>query len=176
MLAVARIFVLLSLALAAGNSAVIAQGVDDLQYADDYDRLMQIDKVTDSAKKAEQLIVFYKGRPKLDSRLRIFADNRFDLALKDLNKKQNYALLKKLSQSAIALRPKFGEAWLYYGVALKNEAKFDEALDAFAKSSIIESPRQSDAKIQLDLAYRGTHKGSLVGEDKLIAKAKAELK
>jgi hypothetical protein len=174
MLAMARIFVLLALAFAAGNSAVLAQDAEDIRYQEDYDRLQEIVKVSDPAKKADQLLGYYKGRPNLDSKLRVFADSNFANALLALMKQP--ALVKKFSQTAIALRPKFGEAWFYYGVILKNDSSFDEALMAFAKSSLIENSLQTKAKQMLDATYRGTHKGSLIGEDKLIAIAKAELK
>ncbi len=175
MLAVARIIILLALALAAGNSAVLAQdSAAELRYQEDYDRLQEIVKISDPAKKAEQLVAYYKGRPNLDSKLRVFADSHFANALKDLIKKPD--LVKKLAQNAIALRPKFGEALFYYGIVLKNENLFDEALTALAKSSVIEHLLQTKAKELLDTTYRGVHKGSMVGEDKLIAKAKAELK
>jgi hypothetical protein len=174
MLAVARIFVLLALALAAGNSAVLAQEAEEIRYQEDYERLQEIVKISDPAKKADQLVAYYKVRPNLDSRLRVYADSNFGNALKDLIKQPD--LVKRLSQNAIALRPKFGEALFFYGVVLKNESKFDEALEAFAKSSVIENSRQPEAKQLFNTTYQGTHNGSLVGSDKLIGKAKAELK
>jgi hypothetical protein len=173
MLAVARIFVLLALALAASNSAVLAQDAEDIRYQEDYDRLQDIIKVSDPAKRADQLVSYYRGRPNLDSKLKVFADGNFGNTLQALMKQPD--LVKKYSQSAIAARPKFGEALFFYGVVLKNEGKFDEALDAFAKSSLIESTRQPQAKQLFDTTYRGVHK-SLVGKEKLIEKAKAELK
>jgi hypothetical protein len=173
MLAVARIFILLALGLTAGNLAVLAQDAEEIRYQEDYDRLQEIVKISDAAKKADQLVAYYKGRPKLDIKLRAYADSNFGNALNDLMKQPE--LVKKLALNAIAVRPKFGEALFFYGVVLKNESKFDDALMAFAKSSIIENSRQSQAKQLLDTTYRGVHNGSLVGQDKLIAKVKAEL-
>jgi hypothetical protein len=174
MLAVARIFVLLVLALAVGNSTVLAQDAEEIRYAEDYERLQEIIKVSDPAKKADQLVAYYKARPHLDSKLKVYADSNFGNALKDLIAQPD--LVKKLAQNAIALRPKFGEALFFYGVVLKKESKFDEALAAFAKSSLIESSRQPEAKQLFNTTYQGTHNGSLVGSDKLISKVKAELK
>jgi hypothetical protein len=173
MLAASRILVVLALALAAGNWALLAQNIESPEYADNYDRLQEIVKISDAGKKAEQLVTYYKGRPNLNPQLKMFADSNFGNALKDLM--TNPELVKKLAQSVLAVRPKFGEALFFYGVTLKREGKVDEALEALAKSSLIESTRQTEAKTQLDLAYREAHK-SLVGEDKFIAKIKAELK
>jgi len=119
-------------------------------------------------------VAYYKARPHLDSKLKVYADSNFGNALKDLIAQPD--LVKKLAQNAIALRPKFGEALFFYGVVLKKESKFDEALAAFAKSSLIESSRQPEAKQLFNTTYQGTHNGSLVGSDKLISKVKAELK
>jgi hypothetical protein len=173
MLAVARIFVLLALALAAGNWAVLAQDIESPEYAENYDRLQEIIKISDAGKKAEQLVAYYKGRTNLHPKLKAFADSNFGNALKDLM--SNPEMVKKIAQSALAVRPKFGEALFFYGITLKREGKMDEALEALAKSSLIESTRQTEAKQQLDVAYREAHK-SLVGEDKFIAKIKAEMK
>ena len=174
MLTVARIFILLILVLSAGHSAVFGQTAEEIRYQEDYDRLQEILKISDRARQADQLVAYYKGRPNLDARLRVYADSKFGNALNDLMKQPS--LVKKLAQSALAVRPKFGEALFFYGVILKNESKFDEALMAFAKSSLIENSRQTQAKQLLDTTYRGTHNGSIVGENKLIEKAKAEIK
>jgi tetratricopeptide (TPR) repeat protein len=176
MLAKARLFVLLVLAFSAGHSVVFSQNVDDIQYREDYDRVNQIIKISDPARKADQLLAFYKGRPNLDIRIRNFADSNFTSSMEALIKLQNYALVKKVALSAASMRPKFAEAWFLYGVALKNEGKIDEAINAFAKSCAIESLVQAKAKQLLDNAYRAKHNGSLIGEDKLIKQAGSELK
>ncbi len=176
MFAAVRFFFLLAFVFTAGSSAVFSQDVDDLQYKDDYDRLHQIIKITNSAKRAEQLLAFYKGRTNMNVQLRDYADSFFAKDLETLLKQQNHALVKKFSQGAIAVRPKFAEAWLFYGTALKNEKKMDEAVQAFAKSYAIKSPVQTRAKQLFENAYRDTHKGSLVGSDKLVKQLQAEMK
>jgi hypothetical protein len=174
MMAVARISILLSFALAAGNWAVRAQDAEEIRYQEDYDRLQEILKISDPAKKADQLVVYYKGRPKLDSRIRVFADSNFGNTLNSMLKQPD--VIKKLVLGALAVRPNFGEALFFYGVILKNEGKLEEAAVAFAKSSLIENSRQPQAKQLLDPTYRAAHKGSIVGEDKWLNKIKAELK
>jgi tetratricopeptide (TPR) repeat protein len=176
MLAAARFCLLLAIAFAAGSSAVFAQDIDDPQYNEDYERMQQIIKISNPEKRVEQLLVFYKLRPKLNSQIRDYADGYFIKDLRALLGQQKYAQVKKICQGALAIRPKFAEAWFSYGVALKNENNLEEAVMAFTKSYVIQSPIQKDAKAQLDLAYRAAHSQSLVGEDKLIKKVKEELK
>jgi hypothetical protein len=179
MFAVVRFF-LLALAFAAGNSAVFSQDVDDLQYKDDYDRMQQILKINNPSKRAEQLLVFYKGRSNMDPQIRNYADSYFVKDLESLCSQQDYALVKKITQGALAVRPKFAEAWLFSGVVLKSENKIDEAVMAFAKCYAIsyanKSPVQTKAKQLFDNAYRAAHKGSLVGSDKLLKKVQEEMK
>jgi hypothetical protein len=173
MLAVTRIFILIVLAFAAGNWAVLAQDIESPEYAENYERLQEIVKISDPAKKAEQLVAFYKGRSNLNPQLKAYADSNFGNALKDLMSSPD--LVKKFAQGVLAVRPKFGEALFFYGIALKRDGKMDEALEALAKSSLIESTRQNEAKQQLELAYREANK-NLVGLDKFVAKIKAEMK
>jgi hypothetical protein len=175
MFAAVRLF-LLALALVAGNSVIFAQNVDDLRYKDDYDRMQQIIKIANPAKRAEQLLVFYKGRSNMDPQIRDYADGFFVKDLESLLSQQNFALVKNISQNALTVRPKFAEAWLFSGVVLKSEKKMDEAVMAFAKCYAIKSPVQNKAKQLFDNAYRSAHNGSLVGSDKLIKKVQAEMK
>jgi hypothetical protein len=176
MLARAQFFVLLALSFCAGSLVVIAQD-DEERYQEQYDRVVnQIAKVSDPAKRAEQLLAFYKATPNMDSRIKPFADDLFTKDLNALMTQQKMIVVKKLSESAIAVRPKFAQAWFFYGIVLKSEKKFEEASIALAKSYVIPSLIKNDAKNQLDLAYREAHKGSMVGEDKLIKKIEAEMK
>jgi hypothetical protein len=111
----------------------------------------------------------------MDSRIRDFLDFYFKQDLSTLSGQQKFALVKKLSQEALAGQSKSGIALFFYGISLKSENKMDEAINALGKSSLIPSIIQSDAKKQLDLAYRAAHQGSMVGQPQLLKKLKAEL-
>ncbi len=176
MLAGIRLFFMMTLIFAVGIGAVASQSEgEESRYEQDYNRIQQIVKISDSAKRAEQLASFYKGRTRMDSKISDYANFYFTQDLKVLMDQRKYALVKKFSQDALSTQPKFAEAWFFYGVTLKNENKLDEAITALAKSYALPSAIQTEAKKQLDLAYRAAHKGSMVGLDKLIKKTKAEL-
>jgi hypothetical protein len=176
MLARAQLIVLLALSFGAGSLFVFAQDDED-RYQEQYDRVVnQIAKVADPAKRAEQLLAFYKATPNMDPRIKPFADDLFTKDLNALMTQQKMLVVKKLSESAVAVRPKFSQAWFFYGVILKSEKKYEEASIALAKSYVIPSTIKDDAKKQLDLAYRAAHNGSMVGEDKLIKTIEAEMK
>jgi hypothetical protein len=180
MLARAQLIVLLALSFVAGSLVVFAQDDED-RYQEEYDRVVnQIAKVKDPARRAEQLIAFYKSTPNMDPRIKPFADDLFTKDLNELMMQQKMTVVKKLAESAVAVRPKFAQSFFFYGVILKSEKKYEEASNALAKSYVIasasKSPIKDDAKKQLDLAYREAHKGSMVGEDKLIKKIEEEMK
>jgi hypothetical protein len=83
----------------------------------------------------------------------------------------------ELSELMIGLRPKLGETYCFYGIALKNKKRYPEAMDALAKSYVMKNNKlAAKAKEVLDLVYKGVNKGSLVGQDALIKKAQQEVK
>ena len=90
-------------------------------------------------------------------------------------KQNNYIAMKGLCERVLKIRPRFGEAYLFYGVALKRDKKIDEALKAFARAYGIDNPLKAKAKQQLDVTYRATG-GSLSGQDKLVKDAMKGLK
>ena len=173
-----RLFGFYILVLASALSTVHAQEatIDEIQYKEDYDRIQKIIKVNNLVKRADQIIKLYEERSGLNPQLRDYTDGILANDLESLLKQGNYIAVRGLSERALKVRPKFGSMYLYYGVALKNDKKIEEALLAFAKGSLIKGPYQARAKQQFDLAYRSTTGGSLVGQDKIIDKAKEELK
>ncbi|MBN1570938.1 MAG: hypothetical protein JXA73_24075 [Acidobacteria bacterium] len=148
----------------------------DIKYQEDYDRIQTIIKTSNVIKRAEKMVNFYGERRDIDSKLRNYADNLFARDLEALTKQSNYIAVRGLCEQALKIRPKFGEVYFFYGVALKNSKKIDEAMDAFAKGASIPNPLSTKSKQQLDLAYRAVHGGSLVGQDKLIKNAMKDLK
>ncbi len=166
-------FILLALAFSVSKAQ--EGSVEDIKYKEDYDRIQKIIKTRAPVARAEQILDLYDERPDMDSRLRQYTNDIFSKDLESLLKQNNYIALRGICEHAIKVDPDFGEVYLYYGVALKNEKRIEEAMIAFAKGYLIKNPLQTRAKQQLDLAYRSLHKGSLVGQDKIIEKAKAEL-
>ena len=173
-----RLFGFYILVLASTLPAVYAQEgtIDEIQYKEDYDRIQKIIKVNNLVKRADQIIKLYEERSDMNSQLRDYTDGILANDLESLLKQENYIAVRGLSERALKVRPNFGSMYLYYGVALKNDKKIEEALLAFAKGSLIKGRYQARAKQQFDLTYRSTTGGSLVGQDKIIEKAKAELK
>ena len=165
------------LILASALPAVCAQegSINEIKYKEDYDRIQNIVKINNLVKRSDQIIKLYEDRKDMNPQLQDYTDGILADDMEGLLKQGNYIAVRGLSERALKLRPKFGQMYLFYGVALKNEKKTEEALLAFAKGSLLKSRYQARAKQQFDITYRSTTGGSLVGQDKIIAKAKAEL-
>jgi hypothetical protein len=149
--------------------------LSDIKYKDDYDRIQNVVKMSDPAKGADRMVQIYKDSPDMNSQLRDYADNIFAKNLESLMKQGNFVAIRGICERILKMRPKFGEVYLFYGVALKNEKKMDEALLAFARGASIKNPLQGKSRQQLDVNYRQVHK-SLIGEDKFIKDAMKDLK
>ena len=121
------------------------------------------------------MVALYGDRRDMDSKLRDYADNIFARDMEALMKVNNYIALKGICERVLKIRPRFGEAYLFYGVALKRDKKIDEALKAFARAYGIDNPLKAKAKQQLDVTYRATG-GSLSGREKLVKDAMKDLK
>jgi tetratricopeptide (TPR) repeat protein len=162
---------------AAFLSAAVAQEetLEDFKYKEDYDRIQSIAKTTDIVKRAGRMVTLYSERKDMDSKLRDYADNIFAKDMEALMKLNNYIALKDICERVLKVRPRFGEAYLFYGVALKRDKKIDEALKAFARAYGIDNPLKAKAKQQLDITYRATG-GSLSGQEKLVKDAMKDLK
>jgi hypothetical protein len=167
-----------ALIFALGFSVLRAQdsALEDIKYKEDYDRAQAITKVTDLQKRTDRMILMYKDRPDMSDQIRTYLDGLFIRDLDSILKQQNWTLLKSLSERAVKIRPKFGEAYLYQGVALKNEKKNQEAMAAFARCYVITNQFQKKAKQQLDVLYRAENGGSLIGQEKLVKQAAKDLK
>jgi tetratricopeptide (TPR) repeat protein len=148
----------------------------DIKYNEDNERIQKIVAGTQPLKRADQFITLYKERPDLDDKLQAYVDAYFIRDLEALSKQKDFASIRSLCERAVKARPKFGAAYMYYGLALKQDGKLDAAINAFAKCFVLPNPYQQRAKQQLDGSYRAKNGGSLVGEDKLIEAVKKELK
>jgi hypothetical protein len=148
----------------------------DIKYKEDYDRIQAITKISDIVIRADKMVAFYSERHDVDSKLQDYIDNLFARDLETLTKRANYVVVQGVSERVLKLRPRFGEVYLFYGVALKNSKKVEEAMNAFARGASIPNALSTKAKQQLDIAYRAVNGGSLVGQDKLIKNAMKDLK
>ena len=157
--------------------AAVAQdeSLEDFKYKEDYDRIQSILKTADVVKRSERMVTLYGERKDMDTKLRDYADNIFAKDMESLMKLNNNIALRGICERALKVRPRFGEAYLFYGVALKRDKKIDEALKAFARAYAIDNPLKAKAKQQLDITYRATG-GSLSGQDKLVKDAMKDLK
>ena len=61
-------------------------------------------------------------------------------------KQGNLSVVKGLAERVIRVNPKFGAVYLYYGVALKNENKMKEAMNAFRQMPLASKPISTKSK------------------------------
>jgi tetratricopeptide (TPR) repeat protein len=147
-------------------------------YREDYERVTKIVAITDVVKRAEHLATFLKERP--SSKMAEYAEANYFAVLDTLGKQGNNPALMSLSERLISLQPKLGETYYFYALALKNNSKFNEAMDALAKCYVLKnrlSPRARDA---LELMYKARNSrldsvGINAGVQKLIKQAEAEV-
>jgi hypothetical protein len=145
--------------------------LEDIKYKDDYDKIQRIIKIKNLITKSDQILALYKERPDMDQKLKVYIDSIFLQDLENMLNQRNFIALRNITERAVAIRPQFGEVYLYQGTAFKSENKLQEAIDAFAKCYVVTNPLKNKAKLQLDLVYRAANKGSLIGEEKVISKA-----
>jgi len=157
------------------TAAAQDESLEDFKYREDYDRVQSITKITDPVKRAERMLALYGERRDMKAELRDYADNFFARDLDTILKQNNYVPLKSLCQRALKVRPRFGEAYFFYGIVLKREKKIDEALTAFARAYGIDNPLKAKAKQQLDITYRSTG-GTLASQEKFVKEAMKGLK
>ena len=148
----------------------------EIKYKEDYDRLQKIAAITNPSKRADLLVKFYREKPDLEPRLKQYADSLFLTDLDALMKQQNFIAIRGLTERVLQIRPKFGEAYFFHAVALKNDKKIEEAMQSLARCYVIKNPYQKRAKQLLDVTYRDYNKGSMVGLEKIINQANQAMK
>lgn len=74
---------------------------------------------------------------------------------------------------ALKSAPQNDAAYLYLGLSYWRLQKLDEAMDAFAKGTVLEKQNSAKAKEYLEQIYKTRNNGSLDGLDQVLAKAKA---
>jgi tetratricopeptide (TPR) repeat protein len=143
------------------------------KYRDDYEAYQRIMAAPDAVKRGEQLIAFISKGP--SPKLLPTAQASLFQIMDGLIKSENNEPLLALSEKYIKVKPKVGETYYCYGIALKNLKRFEPAMDSLAKCYLIKNPLSTKAKDFLDFVYKGQHRGSLAGEEQVIGKARAEV-
>jgi tetratricopeptide (TPR) repeat protein len=127
----------------------------------------------DATKRADALLQFLRERP--NSKIVDYAQGNYLQILESQAKAERYPLVITLAEKMIKARPRVGETYYFYGAALKNVQKIPEAMDALAKCSVLRNAAQRKAREFLEFIYRSQNKGSLIGLDKLLKRAEAEI-
>lgn len=143
------------------------------QYREDYERVMKITAIADPAKRADALLTFTKERH--DSKMSDYVRDNLLSILDSFVKAEKTELLQSISDRYIRLRPGVGETYYFLGVALKNQRKWSEAMDALAKCIVLKNRISGKAREFLEYIYKGQNRGDLTGIDKIIKKAQADL-
>ncbi len=161
-----------------GMSNISAQDetLADIQYREDYDRIQEIVKINQIVTRAIRLLELYEERRDMDPQLVAYVDGVFTRDLQSLMRQKDYNALKRICERVVRARPIFGQPYFFYGAALRQEKKMDEAMDAFAKCFVITNPLQKKARQLLDITYRGLNNASLIDQDKIIDRARKELR
>ena len=169
---------LLILVISMGSSRLSAQDEQESpeakQYREDYERLQKTMAISDPLKRADGLLVFMKDRP--DSKMSDYVQGNYLQVLEGLAKAEKYPLVVTLSERFIKQRPRVGEAYYFYGAALKNTGKVPEAMDALAKCAVMKNNNAArKAREFLEYIYKSQNQGSLVGIDRVLKKAQDDL-
>jgi hypothetical protein len=160
---------------AIGVSGIRAQeeeSAETKQYREDYERIQKVMTITDQVKRADQLLLFLKERS--NSKMTQYAQDNYMLVLDNMLKQKNNVALMALSKRMIEARPRLGEPYYFYGVALRNDIKRPEAMDAFAKCVALKSKLSARARQDLEALYK-LQNGNLNGIDNYIKKAQDEI-
>jgi tetratricopeptide (TPR) repeat protein len=142
------------------------------QYREDYEIYQKITAVKEPLKRADQLLQFLQERPK--SKLLGNVQSDYILFVQDLSKQAKWDAVVAQAERFIKLRPRVGETYYLLGSALKELKKNTEAMDALAKCYVLKCPVSEKARQYLEYIYKGVNRGSTVGLDAIIKKARSE--
>jgi len=160
-----------------GLACAIAQDQEEdpatKQYREDYDRFQKLLAIGDPIKKADGLLTFLTQRP--DSKLADYAQGNYLQILETFAKGEKYQNVLTLAERFIKSRPRVGETYYFYGVALKNLQRYPEAMDALAKCYVMKNRASAKARDFLEFIYKSQNQGNIVGVEKVIKKAQGEV-
>jgi tetratricopeptide (TPR) repeat protein len=89
---------------------------------------------------------------------------------------KDYAAAVSNLESSLKYYKRNGLAYYYLGLSYWQQNKVDMAMLDLAKAYLLGGPSAAAAKQHLDNLYKSTHQQTLVGQDRVINKAKEELK
>lgn len=160
-----------------GTSGLYAQEEESpevAQYRVDYERYEKIMGIKDPMKRSDELYAFLKERA--NSKLVANARSEYLQILEGYFKVDKFETLIPLAERMIKLAPNVGETYYFHGAALKELKRYPEAMNALAKCYVIRNPASEKAKTFLEFIYKGLNKGSLAGLEKVIQKAREEIR
>ena len=168
---------LVGLLAGAGPTSALAQEEEEpaetRQYREDYGRMQKAMAIPDLVRRADALLALMKDRP--DSKVFDYAQGNYLLILESLSKTEKYAQVATLAERFINFRPRVGETYYFYGAALKNLQRYPESIAALAKCAVTKNSASRKARDFLEFVYRSQNSGSLVGLDRVLKKAQADM-
>jgi hypothetical protein len=78
-------------------------------------------------------------------------------------------------EATLAVDKRFGPAYYYIGLSQWKLGKVEEAIESFAKSSLLKGETQAPAKEHLEKLYKGLHNNTTIGIEKVFRRNEAEL-
>ncbi len=173
-----RFALLFGVVMVFGYSFALAQDQEEespevKQYREDYDRYQKTMAIQDSMKRADALFNIIRDRP--DSKVTPNAQVAYLQVVESFSKGEKFPVVITLCERLIKIRPQIGEAYWFYGGALKNVNRTPEALIALAKCTLIKNRASVRANDFLEYLYRSQNQGSLIGLEKIKKTAQQEL-
>ena len=89
--------------------------------------------------------------------------------------KKDYTKAQELYEKVVKFDPKRDDAYYYIGMCKWNKKDQEGAIEAFAKSAVLNKDYAQRARKYLEDLYKAEHSDSLDGIDDVLAKAKSEL-
>jgi tetratricopeptide (TPR) repeat protein len=146
---------------------------EEAMYREDWERFTKLRTIPDPLKRCDAFYDFLRQRP--DSKLLKNAQAEYLLILEGYMKAQKYSELGTLCERFIKLFPKVGETYYYYGAALQETKKYQEAMNSLAKCYLLKNPGSERARQRLEFLYKSQNRGSLAGIEAVYQKARGEV-
>ena len=89
--------------------------------------------------------------------------------------RQQYSQALEHYSNAVRVNPRSNEAFYYIGQSQWKQQKLEEAMNAFAKSAVLNGGYSARARQYLEEIYKSTHAGLLTGLDQYLERARREL-
>jgi hypothetical protein len=88
---------------------------------------------------------------------------------------EKYPQAIKELQATLTIDKKFGPAYYYTGLSQWKLGQVEEAIESFAKASLLKGETQAPAKEHLEKLYKGLHNNTTIGIEKVYRRNEAEL-